>query len=262
MQGIPVVADALLVAWRKEWLPTPADVVTTTLRDGRRLQLDLADRTQRRMAMDRYEIAESRLVRAMLRPGDTFVDLGAHVGWFTTLAGRIVGPSGVVWAFEPFPRSNELLRANVALNGLDMVNAYACAVSDRDDVVSIGVQAGSDSGSVTAAPRDIPSAILAPTCRVDDIVDDDVRIRVMKIDVEGFEAHALAGARDVLSRTDAVLIELNERALVACGTSSLEIRTLLAAAGLTRQRTVPLPLSRRVRRLTGSTEPVNLVATR
>ncbi len=212
--------------------------------------------------MDRYEIAESRLVRAMLQPGDTFVDLGAHVGWFTTLAGRIVGSSGVVWAFEPFPRSNELLRANVALNGLDMVRTYASAVSDRDDVVSIGAQAGSDSGSVTAAPRDVPSGTIVTTCRVDDIVVDDARIRLMKIDVEGFEAHTLAGARNALARTDAVLIELNERALVACNTSPLEIRTLLAAAGLTRQRTVPLPLSRRVRRMTGSTEPVNLVATR
>ncbi|HEX4679272.1 MAG TPA: FkbM family methyltransferase [Gaiellaceae bacterium] len=61
----------------------------------------------------------------------TFVDAGAHVGYYTVLAGRLLGPRGLVLAFEPNPRNYELLLANVWRNGLANVVCFPWALSDE-----------------------------------------------------------------------------------------------------------------------------------
>ena len=65
--------------------------MTALLRDGRRLQCQLADRTQRTMYFGLFEPRETRLLAELLNSGDTFIDVGAHIGWFTTVAARYVG---------------------------------------------------------------------------------------------------------------------------------------------------------------------------
>ena len=82
----------------------------------------------------RYETAESEFLCDILRPGMTFVDIGAHVGYFTTLASRCVGPSGRVIAVEPDPYNYLLLLHNVRLNRLHNVAASPCALAERAGV--------------------------------------------------------------------------------------------------------------------------------
>ena len=50
-----------------------------------------------------YESEETRLFRSECRPGDTVVDVGANVGWYTVIASKLVGKGGKVVAFEPDP---------------------------------------------------------------------------------------------------------------------------------------------------------------
>jgi hypothetical protein len=64
-----------------------------------------------------WEPGETRFLRALVRPGDVFVDVGAHVGYFSLLAASRVGEEGAVIAVEPEPRNLRLLRANLARNG-------------------------------------------------------------------------------------------------------------------------------------------------
>lgn len=64
-----------------------------------------------------WELAETRFLLATLLPGQTFVDVGAHLGYFSVLAARRVGPTGSVIAVEPEPRNLRLLRQNLARNG-------------------------------------------------------------------------------------------------------------------------------------------------
>src|SRR2546426_5233280 len=64
-----------------------------------------------------YELKTVRLVCSVLKPGMTFVDVGAHIGWYTMVAARAVGRMGHVYAFEPEPTNFELLQKNVVGNG-------------------------------------------------------------------------------------------------------------------------------------------------
>ena len=64
----------------------------------------------------------------LVKPGDVAYDIGANVGFFTVLLGRLVGPTGAVAAFEPLPPTAEALRKNAALNGFVHVTVFAHAV--------------------------------------------------------------------------------------------------------------------------------------
>ena len=63
-----------------------------------------------------YEQGTRRCIFEMLKPGMTFVDIGAHVGLFSVPAASCVGPSGRVFAFEPDPSNRQLLEANIESN--------------------------------------------------------------------------------------------------------------------------------------------------
>lgn len=262
---LPILGSAVLLAWRKGFFTPQSSTGTVSFPDGRVLVLDMSDRTQRTMAANRFEPSETQVVRGWLQRGDVFVDVGAHVGWFTTLASNVVGPDGAVIAVEPFPSSFERLTTNVHLSGRTNVVMLNCALGADETELVLGPQVGSDSGSVTAAPRDRSETVRVACTRLDSLMDKLARptvgrIALMKIDVEGLEPEVLAGAQKTLERTDAVLIEINANALAAAGSSESTVRGLLAHAGLRHQGFLSTPLSRRVR---GHARNIrNLLATR
>ena len=76
-----------------------------------------------------FEISETRLVQAFLRPGMTFLDVGAHIGYYTLIAARLVGDGGRVVSFEPGAATRAQLEANVARNGFRNVEIRAEALA-------------------------------------------------------------------------------------------------------------------------------------
>ena len=66
-----------------------------------------------------------------LKKGDVVYDLGANVGFYTLLSARLVGPEGHVYAFEPYPKSAETTRHNLAINGFDHATVINKAVADK-----------------------------------------------------------------------------------------------------------------------------------
>lgn len=82
---VPAIGYPLLLCWQRGWLPRPRGEVRARLHDGRMLRCQLSDRTQRTMYFDLFEPAETRLITTLLGPGDSFIDVGAHIGWFITL---------------------------------------------------------------------------------------------------------------------------------------------------------------------------------
>lgn len=173
-----------------------------------------------------------------LRPGDTYVDVGAHIGFYVSLALGAIGPSGRVVAFEPLDESYERLSASVR------------EVSDRYPNVEVHRAAvGAIRGDATffrpagewAHQTYVASLVAAgnrtSSGRVRVVTLDDALgttpCRLLKIDVEGSERDVLHGATSVLSRrqAEAVLIEVNPAALHDAGTTMDEVVTLLSGFG-------------------------------
>ncbi len=151
-------------------------------------------------------VAERPLQGALareLRPGATFFDIGANVGYVTLIAARLVGPSGRVVAFEPVPENVAAIRENLALNGIDWVEVHETAVArERGQAALIvsDVSAFSRLASVnvpTGARETIDVQVLsvdefmaAPGAPVPDVI---------KIDVEGAELEVLEGMRETIA---------------------------------------------------------------
>jgi len=167
-----------------------------------------------------------------LRTGDTFVDVGSFVGLYAAAAGRRVGSSGRVWAFEPDPGNFELLTEHIPLNGLDaVVTAKNMAVSNRDCTASFISGKGLESRlAFDSSERGICIDVIA----LDSFFEKD-KIDVLKIDVEGFEQAVLEGSlgllKNVRLRPRVIFAEMHPFAWPHSGGSSGHILQLLTDAG-------------------------------
>ena len=138
-----------------------------------------------------------------LRPGDVFVDCGANVGLLTNIAAKCVGPAGRVYAVEAHPRIFRYLQSNVELNAMNNVELYHVAVGEKEGLVSFSDSPLDDYNHVVPAG----AGIAVPVKRLDSIVPSGTAIRLLKLDVEGYEKFALEGAGSLLQTTEAVYFE-------------------------------------------------------
>ena len=169
----------------------------------------------RRATDDVYSCLPSRemdveeTIKNLLRKGDTFVDVGANVGYYSVLAGRAVGPSGRVIAVEPIPETAAVLRRNLHLNDVTgVVRQEACW--SVHTTVSLTAPPGAYGLASSVRMFNTP-ALSAPAAPLDDICQDLSTIRLIKIDVEGAEREVLLGAREVLTKTENLVVEVSAR---------------------------------------------------
>jgi FkbM family methyltransferase len=153
-----------------------------------------------------WEADVMKLLARTLRPGDTFVDVGAHVGFHSVLAGQLVGPAGTVFAVEPAPWALELLRANVWRHGLD-VKVLPFAASDAAGTVRLALEEAHRSGAHLTESQEAVEVQAAP---LDELLPD-VAVDVLKVDVEGAEPLVLRGARALIERSPRLLVVVEFR---------------------------------------------------
>ncbi len=212
-----------------------------------RLALDPAFETQRVMleyldAGRLYEQETCTYLAAILRDGDVFVDVGAHVGWFSLFAASLVGPTGQVWSFEPGRANHAQLVDQIALNGYAHVRPVQAAVGSTCGIVTLHVHATHDGGHAVSPDADDAARLprdfaLQPTwCTSLDAFFGDRTlgtVRAMKIDVEGLELEVLRGAQDFLARhqVSAVIAEINHACLERFGTDEHALRAFMDEQG-------------------------------
>jgi FkbM family methyltransferase len=152
------------------------------------------------------------VLRATLRPGAVFYDVGANVGIYTLWASRLVGAAGRVRAFEPVPDTARWLNQLIAENGADNVEWAPVAVSDRAHTVVLETVAhASGLSHVTpAAPDDGsvvgPDAVQVEAVVLDDFVDSHDTPTLVKIDVEGHELAVFRGMGRTLEHGRPVVV--------------------------------------------------------
>jgi len=181
-----------------------------------------------------YEPATSEAILRNLRPGSTFVDLGAHIGVFSMLAARCVGEDGHVFAFEPVPRTRRVLERNIAANNLTNICVVPFATSDKRETLSFISTNASEANGVAVA-NDAWPRINVNATDLDSYFRDRnwPSISLVKMDVEGQELPTLRGMKELLSRTGRppIIFEYNLDQLRRTGTSRSALFDLLYAYG-------------------------------
>jgi FkbM family methyltransferase len=159
-----------------------------------------------------YERNEADFIRRSVHQGDTAIDLGAHVGVHTTLLAALVGPEGAVIAIEPTPAHVARLEAATRAAGLvDRVRIVEAAAGDAPGerllLVSAPGQSSHHAWLVPSGHATSPLEVVQSVrvVRVDDVARRG-RVSFMKIDVEGAESLALAGAAALLASDRPVLL--------------------------------------------------------
>lgn len=184
----------------------PPERVVKTF-DGRRLYADLSDRDMFTSVYfaGEFEPAVTKVISAMVRPGDVCLDIGANFGWYTTLLNALAGPSGAVHSFEPVPRVFESLVKNVALAGTPAnIVLNNVALGDEPGTAVMHIFAGLPNGytSLSAQGRDDYTTVESPLLVLDTYLREHRvgPINFIKMDVEGAELMCLRGAKSLFQQ--------------------------------------------------------------
>jgi FkbM family methyltransferase len=186
-----------------------------------------------------YEPEVCRFLKQVLTPGDCFIDVGAHIGYFTILASRLV-ESGKVYSFEPENYNHQCLLDNIKLNGFTNVTAFQKCVGDKEAEVELFVNLDNDGGHSLWWPGQHPAntrtresertAQRVGMVTLDSVVD--FVPKAIKIDAEGSELLVIKGAeRLIRQHKPMVIMEMNYSALMWMGTSKNELADYMDALG-------------------------------
>jgi FkbM family methyltransferase len=177
--------------------------------------------------------AERRFLAGNLVPGDIVVDAGANIGIYSRFLSRCVGPSGVVHSFEPYPENFARLRAavsssaNVRLNQLAVGDVTAESTLYVSDALNVDHRAYPSEG-------DSRRSLRIKAIALDDYFPPGQRVDFLKMDIQGYELHALRGADRVIheNRGIKLLFEFWPYGLRQAGGSWKELVALLENHGL------------------------------
>lgn len=176
-----------------------------TLRNGAKLLVRGKDHCGRiLMYMGDLEPIITYAVQRLLKPGDTVLDIGANLGWFSMTAAPIVGTSGSVHAFEPQTKLVPLIAASVTMNEFSQVHLHDFALSDTNGTATLHVLKGnSGAGRLTEEVSDEWEQVVVKLRHAGEVLDSLSlsKVRMLKIDVEGHEATVFGAARKTLEKT-------------------------------------------------------------
>lgn len=168
-----------------------------------------------------------------IRPGDTFFDIGTHIGLMSMVAARAVGPTGQVHAFEPGEKQRRLLNQNVAHNGFNHIRVNPIALSDH---AGVGIfQSGPTENLGQSKVKDQGEGVRVELLPLDDYVakNNIQRLDAIKIDVEGAELRVFKGAAESIKRFKPrfIVYECIEEVAVEFGTSVNEVNDFVRSLG-------------------------------
>jgi FkbM family methyltransferase len=223
------------VRWLEYW-------TTATTLFGSKLHVDPRDDVGR--CIYYFGVWEPNLtawITRALSPGDTFVDVGAHVGYFSTLAAGIVKEQGSVVSIEGMPRTCDLLRANYQLNGIRNGRIVPMAVWDAVGNIemfgpSTGIFATASAIKSRAEQWDLKSEVTVPCAPLSSILTaaEIKAARIVKIDVEGAEWRVVSGMDELMKsgRNDLeIVLEVNPNSLNLEGQSCQDLYAIFRKFG-------------------------------
>jgi FkbM family methyltransferase len=211
-----------------------------------------------------HEYAVGELIWRLVKPGDTVVDVGANIGYFTLLFAYRCMPSGKCLSIEADPNIYEQLKRNVEANRLsEIVTTVSAAASYANGSLYFQRATGRNYGlgrvlPIDAVPRGC-DALKVESIALDAHIADLNRIRVVKIDVEGHEHEVLKGMSKALAAKSIESIIFEDH--VRTPSHSVQFLTISGYKVLRLERTVRGPRLLDIRSASGESGPANFVAT-
>lgn len=158
----------------------------------------------KQMYVGSYQPIISEIFRKYLKKGDTFIDIGANIGCLSAIAAGYVGENGQVHSFEPVPEYFRKLNALSKMNSRYNIVTNQFALGEKEELSKIYIEGPSDIGNNTFLPdsfdMDVKKSkiIQVPVRRLDSYIKEKGlnNIKLIKIDVEGFEFPVLKGLSD------------------------------------------------------------------
>jgi FkbM family methyltransferase len=197
------------------------------------MRLNMRDLVQQTILLEGgWDPALSNFVESNLGPTDVFIDVGAHVGYFTLLASRRVGPTGTVLSIEPNPFALKQLEQNVERSHLENVLVEHTACGESHDVVRLYLHSESNSSMASlfsgkdsgAGAVEVPCTTLDRLCQKRGLH----RVKLVKIDVEGAELFVLRGMKGIMREMrPTIVLELHPYLLEQVGTPIHDVLALL-----------------------------------
>ncbi|AJM91248.1 FkbM family methyltransferase [Nitrosopumilus piranensis] len=191
--------EAELLELKKQAYDPKTETISITLAENT-LSLDCNDK----VAIETYLVVEyepgtTNFLKKILKKGMNVINIGANIGYFTLLAARQIGPEGKVFAFEPFPKTVELLKKNIDSNGFQNVQVESKAVSNKTDFATLLTGGSSLHNFISKKKFPQLNEIKVPTITVDDFLKNEKKnIDLIFIDAEGQEPLIFEGMKNTL----------------------------------------------------------------
>ena len=167
---------------------------------------------------------ERRLLKERLSAGDVVVDAGANIGIYSQFLSRCVGPTGIVHSFEPSPENFERLRS--ATRRFSNICLCQAALGERSERSKLYISNELNvDHRVYLSQGDHRTTVPIDIIALDNYFKPGQRVDLIKMDIQGYELHALRGATRVLADNPAVklLLEFWPYGLKQAGSNWLEL---------------------------------------
>jgi FkbM family methyltransferase len=157
-----------------------------------------------------FESETLKRYAAMLKTGDTVLDIGANVGVFSLLGSSLVGEKGHIYAFEPSQKTFNALTENLSINGIKNVHPQRLALSNTEGVIYLG-NVANDALNFIDKNNQKGEAVDMITLDKWLAFNNIQKVDFIKIDIEGAEKLCFEGASDMLKKTPpTIIMECNE----------------------------------------------------
>ena len=184
-----------------------------------------------------YEIEERKYVSSVLREGDCFVDVGANIGLYSLMASELVGQTGRVISFEPTLASYNQFLENIDINRFTNIDSFNIGLSDLPGQLELYISnKGFDAWNSFATNYNKSSnqKKLVEVSSLDLMLSgyDKTKIKLVKIDAEGWEKYILKGGIDLFTQySPEVMVEFTEENTLAAGYPVQEIYDFMVDMG-------------------------------
>lgn len=154
------------------------------------------------------EESSVKIVRELLKPGQTILEAGANIGYYAILESKIVGKNGKVYAVEPVRENFKLLNKNINLNKLKNVKTFNLAFSDTDGKIEINISEDSNLNTpINIGESSRKEKVNCTT--LDEFFKNKKYPDFMRMDIEGYEHIVFRGAEKTLDKLKTIFVELH-----------------------------------------------------